>query len=292
MKLRILGLVVLAALALPSCEDDNDNGHDNDGVGNAITGGSPMGTGGALNVSIGANTTSGRAPLEVRFTSDVRGGEGPLRFSWDFGDGTSSTDPNPVVQFGAGGTFPVSLSVSAGTETITSSVVTVRVDSDVRLACFADPVEGLAPLSVRFRAEPQGGNGDYTFAWSFGDGGTSTERNPRYTYNNPGTYVQTLTVSSGNGARAVCRETIFAYGSFSLGCRASLVAPNTVHLRAVPNFCLGSCTYAWDFGDGTGLADGPNFRPDHVYPSGVFTATVTSRTARLRDSCAVTFNVP
>ena len=284
MRLRSCGLVLLAALALPACEEDT--------VTNAPVGATPVGTGGTLSVNIGANVTSGRAPLPVQFNSEVRGGSGPLRYAWAFGDGTGSSVQNPVVQFTAGGTYPVTLTVTAGDEVVTSSTLTIRVDSDVRLACFAEPIEGFAPLGVRFRAEPQGGTGDYTFAWSFGDGGTSGERNPRYTYNTPGTYLQTLTVTSGSGAAAMCRETIYAYGAFTTGCRASLIAPNTVHLRAVPAFCIGSCTYAWDFGDGTGLPEGPNFRPDHVYPSGVFTATLTARTARQAAVCSVTFNVP
>jgi large repetitive protein len=285
MRLRSvgLGLLMAGALAFPGCDEDTVD---------TLTGTTPTGTGGALSVSITASTTSGNAPLEVRFSSEVRGGSGTIRYTWDFGDGTASTEPNPVVQFGAGGTFPVRLTVNAGTESISSDTVVVRVDSGVRLACFADPVEGQAPVTVRFRSEPQGGNGDYGFAWSFGDGGTSAERNPRYTYTTPGTYVQTLTVTSGNGARAVCRETIYVYGPFSVGCRASMIAPNTVHLRALPNFCLGSCSYAWDFGDGTGLPNGPNFRPDHVYPSGVFTASVTARTGGQQATCSVRFTVP
>jgi PKD repeat protein len=284
MRLHFRWLVLLAALALPACEEDTVTG--------TPVGTTALGTGGDLSVSISASVTSGRAPLPVQFTSEVRGGNGPLRYVWDFGDGTASSEQNPLRQFVAGGTFPVTLRVTAGTDTVESSAVTIRVDSDVRLACFAEPIEGLAPLTVRFRSEPQGGTGDYTFAWSFGDGGRSAERNPRYTYNTPGTYVQTLTVTSGSGAAATCRETIFAYGAFSVGCRASLIAPNTVHFRARPSFCLPGCTYAWNFGDGTGLPEGPNFRPDHVYPSGVFTASVTSRTARQTDTCFVTVNVP
>jgi PKD repeat protein len=289
MRIQVLGLVVLAALALPSCKDDNNDG---DGANPTSATGAPQtGSGGALAVSITASATAGRAPFEVRFTSDVRGGNGVLRYDWDFGDGTRSSDRNPTARYVAGGSFPVTLTVTSDNEQVTSGAVTVRVESDVRLACTAEPVEGIAPVTVAFRSEPAGGVGDYTFVWNFGDGGSSTERNPRHTYASPGTYIQTMTVTSGN-SQATCRETIYAYGNFSVGCRASLVAPNTIHLRALPNFCLGSCTYAWNFGDGTGLPQGPNFRPDHVYSSGVYTASVTARTQRQQDTCAVTFTVP
>ena len=37
----------------------------------------------------------------------------------------------------------------------------------------------------------------YSYFWSFGDGTTSTNQNPRHTYNANGTYAATLVVSDG-----------------------------------------------------------------------------------------------
>ncbi|WP_349238278.1 PKD domain-containing protein [Methanoculleus sp. 7T] len=36
--------------------------------------------------------------------------------------------------------------------------------------------------------------------WTFGDGGTSTEQNPRYRYTKPGTYTVSLTVTEPVGS--------------------------------------------------------------------------------------------
>ncbi|MBC6999607.1 PKD domain-containing protein [Cytophaga sp. FL35] len=60
----------------------------------------------------------------------------------------------------------------------------------------AAPLTGVAPLEVTFT----GGNssddvGVVAYAWDFGDGGTSTEMNPIYTYNEADTYTVTLTVT-------------------------------------------------------------------------------------------------
>jgi len=56
----------------------------------------------------------------------------------------------------------------------------------------AFPLSGVAPLTVSF-ADESSGTID-SWAWSFGDGATSTDRNPTHTYNAPGIYSVTLTV--------------------------------------------------------------------------------------------------
>jgi PKD repeat protein len=61
----------------------------------------------------------------------------------------------------------------------------------------AEPTTGKAPLAVRFTAAVCGAlNG---FVWSFGDGTTSTERNPEHTYSETGSYTVTLLVIPRSG---------------------------------------------------------------------------------------------
>jgi PKD repeat protein len=62
----------------------------------------------------------------------------------------------------------------------------------------AAPLSGAAPLQVEFT---DGSSGiPSTWAWDFGDGGSSTEQNPSHTYNTPGVYTVSLTVSNSTGA--------------------------------------------------------------------------------------------
>ncbi|WBB79182.1 ThuA domain-containing protein [Micromonospora sp. WMMD882] len=69
----------------------------------------------------------------------------------------------------------------------------------------ADPTSGAAPLTVSFSSEgsrdPDGG--ELTYAWAFGDGGTSTEANPTHTYAEAGDYTAQLTVTNPKGRTAV-----------------------------------------------------------------------------------------
>ncbi len=67
----------------------------------------------------------------------------------------------------------------------------------------ADPTEGNAPLTVRF-TDTSAGN-PTTWNWDFGDGSTSTDQSPAYTYTAPGNYTVNLTVSSGAGSDTLSR---------------------------------------------------------------------------------------
>ena len=52
---------------------------------------------------------------------------------------------------------------------------------------------GIAPLTVSFTDTSTGDGLSYT--WAFGDGGTSTQPNPTYIYDDPGNYEFTATIS-------------------------------------------------------------------------------------------------
>jgi glucose/arabinose dehydrogenase len=68
-------------------------------------------------------------------------------------------------------------------------------------SAIANPTSGSAPLTVAFSsagsADPEGGA--LTYAWNFGDGGTSTAANPSHTFTANGQYTVTLTVKDPAG---------------------------------------------------------------------------------------------
>ena len=68
----------------------------------------------------------------------------------------------------------------------------------------ADATSGSAPLDVNFDSD---GSKDtdgtvVSYAWDFGDGGTSNEANPTHTYDYAGNYSAKLTVTDDRGAKA------------------------------------------------------------------------------------------
>jgi len=256
----------------------------------------PSGNGGTLTASIGATPSTGRAPVDVVFSSDVHGGQGTYRYLWSFGDGRTSTAANPHIQFPSGGSFDVTLQVSSDDQTATAGPLTVRFDSDVILSCAADPIEAVAPVTVAFRADPRGGTGAFTYRWDFGDGTSSTAASPTHTYAIPGTYRQVLTATSG-GSSAVCNNVVSVYGDFRLlSCKATPMDGTAVQFHATPSFCLfDRCAYAWDFGGSGSGSSVLTARPLFTYAApGTYTASLTASTDGGNQSaaCKVTVTVP
>ncbi len=146
-----------------------------------------------------ADKTFGFAPLEVKFT-DLSSGA-PASWAWDFGDSDVSAAQNPAHTYKFEGIFSVSLTISAkcGTDVLSqANLVTVKAAPKPTAEFNANPTGGLAPLEVQFNnistGEPS------SFVWKFGDGGSSSDENPKYTYKTPGIFTVSLMASNQSGA--------------------------------------------------------------------------------------------
>ena len=148
-----------------------------------------------------ADPRSGQAPLDVFFRDNSTGS--PTNWSWDFGDGTGSTEQHPVHRYETPGDYNVTLQVSntagSGRKTEENFILVKVVPEEPLNAAFtASPRSGTAPLTVEF-GDRSGGT-PVSWSWDFGDGGSSGVQNPSYTYRSPGSYNVSLTVSDINGS--------------------------------------------------------------------------------------------
>ncbi len=146
------------------------------------------------------NPTSGTAPLTVNFTD--ASSNSPTSWSWDFGDGGSSTAQNPSHEYTSAGDYTVSLTAtnSGGSDTATKNNY-ISVSSGVQppVADFVgSPTSGTAPLTVNFT--DQSTNSPTSWSWDFGDGGTSTAQNPSHDYTSAGDYTVSLTATNSAGS--------------------------------------------------------------------------------------------
>ncbi|MDN3690322.1 malectin domain-containing carbohydrate-binding protein [Cyclobacterium jeungdonense] len=64
---------------------------------------------------------------------------------------------------------------------------------------LASATEGVAPIEVSFNGSSSSGESALSYAWDFGDGGSSLEINPVHEYITAGTYEVQLTVTDENG---------------------------------------------------------------------------------------------
>lgn len=76
---------------------------------------------------ISASATEGLAPLEVSFNGSSSSGEGTLTYAWNFGDGASSQEINPVHQYTTAGTYQAQLSVTDENGVSHSEQITIDV---------------------------------------------------------------------------------------------------------------------------------------------------------------------
>jgi plastocyanin len=82
-----------------------------------------------LSASSSASVTTGQAPLAVTFTGTAAGGTPPYTYSWDLGDGGSSTDQNPSHTYSQVGGYNVVLTVhDSASGTAQATPISIHVD--------------------------------------------------------------------------------------------------------------------------------------------------------------------
>ena len=217
---------------------------------------------------------TGVAPLNVSFTDSSTGSIST--YAWTFGDGGTSSLQNPSYNYVTPGTYSVALTVTGpgGADTLTQTNY-VTVNDPPPVAAFSGtPLTGVAPLNVTF-SDASTGNVS-TYAWTFGDGGTSSLQNPSYNYVTPGTYNVSLTVTGPGGIDTLSQTNYVTVNdpppvaAFS-GTPLTGVAPLNVTFTDASTGNIS--TYAWTFGDGgTSSLQNPSY--NYVSP-GTYTVALT-----------------
>lgn len=153
----------------------------------------------ALAANFSFSPRQGEAPLVVNFTD--RSGGNPTAWTWDFGDGQTSNEQNPSHIYTTprpeGYSVTLRVSNAEGTSTYTAPdrvIVLEKLQADFT----ATPTSGQAPLTVAFQDTSRGSH-IVAWEWDFGDGTTSTERNPVHTYTTHNLYDVRLTVTTAEG---------------------------------------------------------------------------------------------
>lgn len=237
---------------------------------------------GSATISFQNNSYNSTSPMFNRF------------YSWDFGDGNSSTAFSPSHTYGSGANYQVTLFTYAldtnGVDTLCSSSKSRMVDPGKTDSCSMGFIwnQQASTLKVDFT--------DYSFSyavdtnqanalssqhnWDFGDGAVSTQKNPEHTYATLGAYTVTLfvTVMDTVQQSVFCQDTVArivnltypnpscnaAFGLDSVNSGNGNVNIYNYSTPAIndPNLIVN---YSWDFDDGT-TSNQPF--PSHTFQTG------------------------
>ncbi|GJM34085.1 MAG: hypothetical protein DHS20C18_30860 [Saprospiraceae bacterium] len=207
-------------------------------------------------------------PPTANFASTITGNEvffdnlsqGATSFSWNFGDGNTSTDYSPTHIYTVDGTYTVSLTATneCGSTTETVDVV---IESPITADVAASPGEGCAGLIVEFTDQSEGDITSWNWTFEGGDPSTSNEQNPVVTYPDPGLFDVTLVISNGTNETTLNLPEYISVGAFPAAA-FSIDNPLGSLSMSLSNSSVNSQTYSWDFGDGNTSAAS---EPDHTY---------------------------
>ncbi len=125
-----------------------------------------------------------------------------LKFFWDFGDGTTSTQTDPAHIYTKPGQYSVVLKLDDGfSKEPTIAIIPVFIGgSPLAIPSFTDTtvcVQAMLTFDGSRSKNPVGAIGSY--AWDFGDGETALGQTVQHSYSKPGVYSVALTVVGTDG---------------------------------------------------------------------------------------------
>jgi len=129
-----------------------------------------------------------------------------LSWTWDFGDGTYSTEQNPLHNYSLSGQYEVCLTITATGDCQSTWCEIVYVGQNVG-DCYNYLTYQAAGNTLLFSGF-HSTNLPAMFEWSFGDGTSGTGQQISHTYASEGTYYVTLLSSDANNCTAVSAQIV------------------------------------------------------------------------------------
>ncbi len=211
-----------------------------------------------IKADFSVDNTVGCAPFSI--TIDEYSSGGIKNYYWDFGDGSDTTNATGSFTHEYQNTtnVPVTYTLSLVVENNDGCYDTlkreIKVYPDVEPDFEMSPDEGCHPVDVDFTNNSTP-DGDLSYTWDFGDGGSSNQEKPSYTFTNfSNTGDSTYTVRLIAESDYYCRDTIEKDIQVYHNPKAKMDVNTTescppLNLEA-DNESTGGDTYTWNFGDG------------------------------------------
>ena len=251
------------------------------------------------------SAANGTAPLSVTFESTSSDPDGVIvSHDWDFGDGSTAQGDEVTHVYQSAGAYTVTLTVTddRGASAQAQAAIGVTapdVNQPPAASIKASPTAGPAPLIATFASTSTDPDGTIvTTTWDFGDGTTADGQEADHTFDEPGSYTVTLTVTDDRGASSQAQVSItvtpeetrdqFPIASFTAN-PIEGVAPHGVGFVSTsthPDPEGEIVRLEWSFGDGTTAIDVAVVR--HLYEKpGTYLAALLVTDAKGNQSRAV-----
>jgi surface protein len=246
----------------------------------------------APSVSIAANATSIIGGQSVRFTPTVSGGNAPLSWVWNFGDGSPTVTTQGTVTHAyathVGSPFTARLTITDvdGDAVFDTVVITVVQDFVPSTSIAANSTSIIGGQSVLFTPTVSGGSAPLSWVWYFGDGSPTVTTQAAVTHiyathvGSP--FTARLTVTDVDGDASSDTEIITVVQdvvpivSFTTN-SSSIIGGQSVRFMPVVTGGNAPVTWTWNFGDGTPV-NNTQGTVTHLYATHVgspFTARLT-----------------
>lgn len=213
-------------------------------------------------VNFTADDTAVCPGTPVTFTSTSVGGvPGPMTYSWNFGDGGSSTLSSPTHTFPGPGYYNITLSVTNSqgcTKSLTKGAYIHVYDHSIPNFTASSTYLCNPPATITFTGSASGA-APFTYLWDFGDGSGLIPGNPAsHTYATTGYFTIKMIVTDANG----CKDTLIRPSYIHIGSlNANFTYPTTVCQGTGVVFTNTSDPHTssyWNFGDGMGTSADEN----------------------------------
>lgn len=207
-------------------------------------------------VRVSANLTDVIPGVSVHFSANASGGPGNFSSCvWNFGDGSFGSGWELNHTYAVAGAYNVSAVVTDANDYTSLAWVHVNVSS-LEITAAANRTYAVPGMLVAFSANASGGTGGpYTYAWTFGDGGSEAGPSVAHAYGAAGTYPVDVVATDQSGysnSTFVTKVVVLPTLAVQAVANATTVRPGAnVSFEAQYSGGSGNVTCAWNFSDGT-----------------------------------------
>lgn len=217
------------------------------------------------NAAFTVNDVCEGEPVQFVNSSTIAGG-GPLTFSWDFGDGGSSSQVSPSHIYSASGNPLVWLVVKSANNCIDSTSSSLTVWPSPLAGLSGNPLKGCPVLQVSFTSTSTSNDSITAYNWMFSNGVNSALPQVNVPFTSSGFYDAYLQVTTIHGCKddTLLGNYVEVYDEPIAG--FDVTPPVTTELFPEIRFLdlsSGANAWSWDFGDTSAVSFVRE--PVHIY---------------------------